>query len=232
MKVAIVSCVWKRPEVFEMFAKGVKHLIANSKTEFIVIISGSEGEVSKQMVEKHGFIYVEMPNDPLSVKANKPVLIAKEYNVDYVLAVGSDDVISPELMRIYEKHMSRLIDYIAVLDFYFYDTNSGRSSYWGGYKESYREGHACGAGRLMSKKLLEQWAWQPWEVKHSKVLDSSIQEKLKATPHTSEVFSIKEHGVFALDIKSSTNMTPFAHWNNTYLIDSEIIKKEFHYIFN
>ena len=232
MKIAIVSCVWKRPKVFEMFAKGVKNLIDNSKNEYVVIISGSEGEQSKQMVEKYGFIYVEVPNDPLSVKANAPVLIAKEHNVDYVLAVGSDDVITPELMLIYDKYMKIAIDYIAVLDFYFYDTTSRRSLYWGGYLEEYRKGYACGAGRVISKRLLDLWNWQPWEVRHSKGLDNSIQEKLKNTPHTSEVFSIKEHGVYALDIKSSTNMTPFAHWNNTYLIDSEIIKKEFHYIFN
>jgi len=231
MKVAIVSCVWKRPEVFEMFAKGVKHLIANSKLEFVVIISGSEGDTSRNMVEKHGFIYVEMPNDQLAVKANQPVLIAKDYGIDYILAVGSDDIITPELMRLYEYQMKKGIDYIAVLDFYFYDTTSGRASYWGGYLEDYRKGHACGAGRMMSKKLLDKWDWQPWSSKHNKVLDTSIQEKLKATEHTESIFSIKEKGVYALDIKSSTNMTPFAHWPNTELIDPEIIKKEFHYIF-
>jgi hypothetical protein len=232
MKVAIVSLVWKRPEVFEMFAKGIKHLIANSKNEYIVIIAGSEGETSRQMVEKHGFIYTEMPNEPLSEKANKPVLIAKEHNVDYVLAVGSDDVISPGLMAAYDKRMKKAMDYIAVLDFYFYDLKSGRASYWGGYLEDYRKGCACGAGRLMSKKLMDAWGWQPWEVKHSRVLDNSIQEKLKITSHTSDVFSIKEQGLYALDIKSATNMTPFAQWDNTHLIDSQIIKKEFHYIFD
>ncbi len=231
MKVAIVSCVWERPEVFEMFAKGVNHLIGNSNLDFTVIIAGSEGEKSKRMVEKYGFTYVEVANDPLAVKANLPVLMAKELGVDYILAVGSDDVISPELMAIYEKYMKKGVDYIGVLDFYFYDTISGRSSYWGGYLEPYRKGFACGAGRMLSKRILDLWHWQPWEVKHNKVLDTSIQEKLKNTPHTAEIFSIKENNVYALDIKSSTNMTPFAHWNNTELIDSAIVKRAFNYIF-
>ena len=97
MKVAIVSAVWQRPEVFEMFAKGIKHLVSNCKDiEFTVIISGSEGDKSKSMVEKHGFIYIEIPNDPLAVKMNATVIRAKEYDVDYILGVGSDDVITPE----------------------------------------------------------------------------------------------------------------------------------------
>jgi len=232
MKVSICTAVWKRPEVFEMFAKGVKHLQENFKqVEFITIVAGSEGIESKRMVESKGFVYVEMPNDPLALKVNQPILLARNLGADYVLCVGSDDIITPELMGLYYKHMINKIDYIAVSDFYFYDTVSGKSIYWGGYTESYRLGHACGAGRLISKNLLNQWSWKPWDVKHNAILDTSIQEKLKRTQHTSVVFSLKENNVFALDIKSATNMTPFDLWNNSTFIDSEIIKKHFNYLF-
>ncbi len=232
MRVAIVSAVWQRPEVFEMFAKGIKHLISNCKDiEFTVIISGSEGEKSKSMVEKHGFIYIEMPNDPLAVKMNATVIRAREFNVDYILGVGSDDIITPELMYKYLEYMNSGIDYIGVTDFYFYDTVSKKSSYWGGYREPYRRGHTCGAGRLISKRLLNSWNWNVWDIKHNKILDTSIQEKLNRTPHSSVSFSLKDKGVFALDIKSSTNMTPFSLWDNTEYIDTTIIKTQFPYIF-
>jgi hypothetical protein len=42
---------------------------------------------------------------------------------------------------------------------------------------------------------------------------------------------MKEKGMFALDIKSSTNMTPFKKWDNSEFIETEIIKKQFPYIF-
>lgn len=232
MKVAIVTAVWQRPEIFEMFAKGIYNLISNCKDiEFSVIISGSEGERSKSMVENHGFTYIEIPNDPLSVKMNACVLFAKNLGVDYILCLGSDDVISPELMNIYAQQMRSGFDYIGVTDFYFYDTVSGKSAYWGGYREPYRKGHTCGAGRMLSKRLLDLWQWQPWEIVHSKILDTSIQQKLNRTPHSSFVFSLIDVGVFALDIKSSTNMTPFQLWDNTQYMDSKIIKTQFPYIF-
>lgn len=233
LRVAIVSAVWKRPEVFEMFAKGIHALTAHPYLEidYDVIITGSEGLLSKTMVENHGFTYIEIPNAPLATKVNAPVLIAKQLNVDYILCLGSDDIITPELMAIYESYMKQSIDYIAVNDFYFYDTESKKAAYWGGYRESWRKGHACGAGRLISKRLLDTWNWQPWDVKHNLILDNSIQDKLKSTPHTEAIFSLKEKNVFALDIKSSTNMTPFQLWDNTNYIDTEIIKTHFPYIF-
>ena len=230
MKLAIVSAVWKRPEVLELFATGIRLLKENSPLEIYVILSGSEGAVSRKMVENHGFLYIEMPNEPLALKMNAPVLKAKELNVDYVLCLGSDDIISPELMRVYEREMGEDYDFIGVLDWYFYDTETKKALYWGGYREPYRKGHTCGAGRVISKRLMEAWNWQPWEVKDSLMLDSSMQDKLKATEHSWSKLSLLEEGVFALDIKSSTNMTPFKNWDNTCEIDVDVIKKHFPYL--
>jgi hypothetical protein len=230
LTVAIVSAVWKRPEVFELFAQGIKHLQKNSNIDLPVFIAGSEGEKSKRMVRRHGFNYIEIKNDPLASKVNAPVQLAKTINPDYVLCLGSDDIISPGLMKEYEKEMRKGFDFIGVTDFYFYDTVTKKSSYWGGYRDPRRVGHTCGAGRLISKRLLDLWNWTPWETKDSKVLDNSMQTKLKNTPHSISTFSIKDRGVFGLDIKSSTNMTPFDLWDNTKYIDTSIIKKQFPFI--
>ncbi len=229
-KVAIVSAVWKRPDVFEYFAKGIHALTSRQDMDFVVIIAGSEGAASMNMVASHGFTYIEIPNDPLSEKHNSTIMTAGQMGVDYVLCLGSDDVISPGLMDVYKEYMEAGIDYIGVTDFYFYDIRTGKASYWGGYRDS-RKGHTAGAGRLISRKLMSAWRWRPFEVKHSKVLDNSMQGKLKLTPHSEAVFSLKEKGVFALDIKSETNMTPFELWDNTSYIDPLIIKNNFPYLF-
>lgn len=230
LKVAIVSAVWKRPEVFEMFATGIHELQKKTNINYSVIISGSEGDKSKKMVEAHGFTYIEIPNEPLANKVNAAVLKARDFKPDYVLCVGSDDIISPGLMKVYERYMREGLDYIGVTDFFFYDLVSKRALYWAGYREAYRTGHTCGAGRLISKRLMELWKWMPWEVKDSKVLDNSMQQKLLHTAHSSVTFSLLEERVFALDIKSSTNMTPFNLWANTCEIDVDVIKKHFPYV--
>lgn len=216
-RLAIVTACWKRPEIFEMFAVATKKL-KHPDLEIIVIVSGSEGIKSKQMVEKHGFIYIEIHNDPLATKMNATTIVANQLSCDYVLCVGSDDLITNELLCVYAEQINLQVDYVAVLDWYFYDTISKKMSYWGGYTDSRRIGHTCGAGRLISARLMNQWNWQPWQIKHSKVLDNSMQHKLTTTPHTSFIFSLKQFNLYAFDIKSNINMTPFELWENTSYI--------------
>jgi hypothetical protein len=247
IKLAIVTSVWKRPEVFSKFIHGVNRLINScDQFEIFLIVSGSiQSDKSfisqKQLIESNGldlgyfcskyFKYIEIPNEPLAAKVNATTYACRNLNVHYVLCMGSDDIISPELLNEYAKHMRKGIDFIGVTDCYFYDTVSKKALYWGGYREAYRKGHTCGAFRALSARLLSQWDWMPWENKDSLVLDKSMQDKLKITPHTFYSFSMKEKGLFGLDIKSSTNMTPFALWDNSEYIDPEIIKKQFGYLF-
>ncbi len=232
MKIAIVTGIWKRFEVFEMFAKGVHELEKIKGIELITIVAGSEGVKSKKIVEKHNFHYIEMPNQPLAAKMNSTLSMAKDMNVDYVLCLGSDDIIHVDLMKKYIELMSQDFDFVGVLDFYFYDTISRTSIYWGGYRDKRRIDHTCGAGRLLSKRLLDKWNWIIWENKHSHVLDNSFQEKLTATPHSSYIFSLQAFDLFGLDIKSETNMTPFALWDNTNYIENNIIFEKFKFLFN
>jgi len=230
IKVAIISAVWKRPEVFDLFAIGIKRLQKIPSIKITVIISGSEGRTSRTMVQRHGFNYVEIANDPLGAKMNSAAIKAKEFKPDYVLCLGSDDIISPELMSVYERYMREKYDFIGVTDFFFYDLVTRQALYWAGYREAYRRGYTCGAGRLISRRLMEAWNWRPWEIKHSRGLDHSIQQKLNSIHHSSVTFSLLEESVFALDIKSSTNMTPFRMWDNACEIDPDVIKKHFPYV--
>ncbi len=234
IRLAIVTSIWKRHDIFELFAKGVKNLIEKcDQFEISVVVSGSEWIKSHDLVRVlHEFQYIEIPNEPLAAKVNATTYACKDLNVDYVLCVGSDDIISPELLNEYAIHMRNGIDFIGVTDCYFYDTVSKKSLYWGGYREPYRKGHTTGAFRALSARLLSQWDWMPWENKDSLVLDKSMQDKLRVTNHTIHTFSMKEKGLFALDIKSSTNMTPFEKWDNAEFIDSNELLKKFDYVWN
>ena len=222
MRIAMVTGVWRRPEVFEMFAKGVKHL----GVDVDVIVAGSEGSRSRRMVEAKGFTYVEVPNQPLAAKMNATTMLAEGY--DYVICMGSDDILSPELMKHYLKYMNEGFDFIGIEDCYFYDLRTKRAAYWGGYRERYRQGVTAGIGRCISKKLMEKWEWQPWEVSDSKYLDNSMQGRISGKQVT---LNCKELGVYALDIKSVINMTPFKLWDNTSYIDAQIIRDNFKYLF-
>lgn len=224
IRLCIVTGVWKRPEVFELFAKKTKAL-KHKDVDICVIVAGSEGDKSRRMVEKHGFKYIEVDNQPLAHKMNCTTELAGKYKTDYVLCVGSDDIITQELFDIYVEEMKRGTDFVGVLDWYFYDTRTDKFAYWGGYKDS-RKGHTCGAGRLLSANLMNKFKWKPWDLEHSHVLDNSMQQKLKHIEHSSYIFSLKDKGVLGLDVKSSTNMTPFQLWDNTeYIKETKALRQ-------
>ncbi len=232
MKIAFCTAVWKRPEVFPLFAKGIETLRESTNLDVAIIVAGSEGIKSRSMVEQYPYHYIEVKNDPLATKMNATTLYAREIGADYVMCLGSDDIIHPNLFAHYETQMHRGTDYTAVLDFYFFDIRSRKSVYWAGYRDPRRKGHTCGAGRLISARLMDKWGWAPWQVEHSHILDNSMQQKLATTPHSEHIFSCLAHGVHGLDIKSSTNMTPFAVWDNACEIDPLIIKNQFPYVWD
>jgi hypothetical protein len=235
IRIAFVTGVWKRPEIFEMFAAGIhaieRHVLGRDvRIKVCCIVAGSEGAVSRVMVENHGFVYIETPNEPLAEKMNTTIKAAKSINATHVICLGSDDIITPALFDKYIEFIREGYDFIGALDWYFYDTVSGKSLYWNGYTEPWRKGHTCGAGRCLSANLLDKWNWHVWENKHSRILDNSMQDKLKHTPHSIKTFKLKAFGLIGLDIKSQTNMTPFELWNNCEWISTETLLANFNYI--
>ena len=216
----MVTGMWQRPEIFDIFGRHT------SKLGIDVIVAGSEGETSRKQAESFGFIYLEQPNQPLADKMNATTIEAMKRGYTHVICVGSDDLLSKELIDEYLRLIREGYHYIGVLDWYFFDTKTGKASYWGGYID-HRKGHTCGAGRVISSWLLNQWDGCPWEVKDSLYLDNSMQNKLSNCIKQEHTFSLKEKGLFAVDVKSSTNMTPFELWPNSSYIDAEIITSRF-----
>jgi hypothetical protein len=229
MKVAIITAIWKRPEIFRIFGQLTKDLIADvPEVEFKVFCVGSEGNISRSLAAEFGFDYIEYPNDQLGRKWNAVMGIAKNWRPDYCMMMGSDDVMDAKLFRRYIPYMRNGIDYIGVLDWYFYDTTSKTSLYWGGYRKHFNKGVTCGAGRFLSGGLLDGLRWQPWETsRNHNFLDTSMENRLATVKHSRASFIIGDLGGIGLDIKSSTNMTPFAAWDNTQVIPEHMIMDHF-----
>lgn len=231
MRIAIITAMWKRHAIFRAFSEGVKHLQSEcSEHEFSVFICGSEGDVSRDLATSYGFSYCEVSNEVLSKKLNAACLIAKEWNPDYCLMLGSDDIVAPSMMRQYSVHMDQGIDYIYTLDCYFYDVISKRGIYWAGYRKSANRGHACGAGRALSKRMMDGMGWTPWlpaetNLRLDKLLDTAMDIQMDGMEITRGIVNLRESGAYMLDIKSAVNMTPFERWDNTeYMEPFELMK--------
>ncbi|MGR3220859.1 MAG: glycosyltransferase family A protein [Candidatus Anammoxibacter sp.] len=209
MKVVIHTMIWGRFEVFKFWAESVKELKDRfPSVEIDVVVAGSEGKKSKNIVERYGFKYVKTPNSPLGRKANLALLACKKLKPDYVLFLGSDDIVSPKTFEFLLKKMRKGYDEICNMDLYLYDIKSGLTVYFHGYT-NHRDGEPMGVGRCLSAEFLDQTKWSLWDKQINKYLDGSSNSNLKKISHSRFIYRLKEKGLMIFDIKSSTFITPF-----------------------
>lgn len=229
-KVAIITAMWKRPEVFELFGHAVNALISDvTEVDFEVFCVGSEGETSRNLARSFGFDYIEHSNDRLGEKWGACVEFAAKSDPNYYLMMGSDDVMDSTLFRRYLPYMACGIDFIGVLDWYFYDMNSQKALYWSGYRGQHNRGMTCGAGRMISSQLMRQLQFNPWRGNRlNKRMDSTMNRNLNAIKHSQAAFFMGEgsHGL-GVDIKSDTNISKFTTWDNCKEIDPTLIQTKF-----
>lgn len=233
--IAIVTAAWKRPQVLEFFAWYWSVLTAQMERHGIRLTlwcAYSEDE-SRTILERHqGWNIVYADNQPLHAKWNTVCRAARSARPDYCLFLGSDDLMNGTALLRYADLMCApgAADYIAPLDWWFFDTLTHAGLYWAGYRENYRLGEPCGAGRALSASILDRIDWSPWIPGHDRMLDTAFQKTMRGVQHTKHfVFLRSTPGACGLDVKTGTNMTIFRTWDNTTKTDDyrEFLIKHF-----
>jgi len=226
ISVTITTMIWKRHDIFELWANGVHRLKRDfPEIKIDVLIAGSEGKSSKDMVEKHGFTYIEVPNSPLGAKANARLNASKQFDSDYIVLVGSDDIISSNCFLLMLCNMAKGYDEIAPMDIYYYNTVDNKAYYSHGYQNK-RKGEPIAVGRCLSKSILDKAGWQLWSNTALQYLDGWSRDKIKKHRTSKLYYSCRESGVVICDIKSEVNMTPFKQRANNEEVRLDEISSE------
>ena len=222
MKIGIATCMWQRPEVFDIYAEGINRL--RKKFDIMPLAVGSEGKVSEDLCRKHKFMYIEHYNRPLGKKFAEGLRCFKNTDVDYVMIMGSDDLISDNLMEAYMPHMENREQVIGILDIYYYDLSEGDLCYWPGFGlkdiDKKREGEPMGMARCLSRELLDKMGWNVWNEKINKGLDWTMWQKIKGYDAKIATIKMKDIGAFGVDLKSETNIC------NMEMYDCEVVSKD------
>ncbi len=205
-RIAVVTTVWQRHNLTDYVLHSYKQRRERlcGKVELILVAAGSEGYLTKEICERNGFAYIEHPNQPLNFKWNAAVLLAKDADPDYVMIVGSDDVVSDDY---FTKALERIpvdaAEMFSLNDLYVLGLSGRTLQYWNRQPD-----WPIGLGRLLNRRVLETVEWQPWscDVPRNRGLDKSCMRKLEARGIGSRVCSVKDLGSLVVDIKSKDNM--------------------------
>lgn len=209
--ITIVSAIWQRPELTEIFLDS----LVRYRNDYCItaMVAGSEGSKSRDICAKREIGYIETPNKPLSDKfrraSQEAIIVYKPTNL---LILGSDDFIDDRLIKKYIESMA--FDVVGIRDCYYYHTKSREGAYWSGYTFPHRIGESIGMARMLSRKVYERLHGKIWPSGMNSGLDYTMMQRIKKVKDLEKItYSIKDVGI-AVDIKGQGNITGFDCYRN------------------
>lgn len=200
MRIGILTTIWGRPELTELVINYYNDLDVPG-VELVCLGVFSSDDSHTLITEKvwDRWYGVEHPNQPLSDKWNHGMKEMREYDVDAVIIVGSDDLISVKYIQACAHCVSRAKQYVYLPGCYFLDLET-QDCIWAYARR-------LGLGRCLSRSLLDDMDWQPWPSGVKEGLDGEMAERMrKFCPDFVNVRFAKEEGYAAIDIKGGHNM--------------------------
>lgn len=147
MKLLFYLAVWKRPEITEICFMGLNRLRQTGfEMEFLAVISE---ESMIPLCDKYGVKYCFHQNLPLGKKKNFGLAQALKLDWDYIIELGSDDLIKNELIEKYAPFFGER-DYLGIDSVAFLNSKNG-SCRW------IQSGSVFGLGRCLSINVLERF---------------------------------------------------------------------------
>jgi hypothetical protein len=156
MKLLIFLAVWKRPEITEICFMSINRIRKLGDVDAFAVISEPE---MVPLCEKYGIAYTMYKNHPLGEKKNHGVREALKRPFDYMLEIGSDDLLKNEILSAYDYSMPVM----GLLDFASINLANGACRRIKGDIMKF------GAGRVISRAALE--SGNLWNDKRIKGLD-------------------------------------------------------------
>ena len=228
-KISILLPVWERPEVFAIVMRQLERFTNSNKAyDFLVffIVSNNDSFLFQNLslINNSGlnFKTFEFSNHSLGQKLNFGIEKINELEYDFIMNLGSDDLLHSDLLKLYEPYLNSAIIGIDSCVFCQDSKNILNLKY-------YNKDRAVGAGRLISKKVIDTIlnANDTLYSKHlSRGLDADSAMKMQNYGFSELVLSTDKPLI--IDIKSDVNINSFENIAKHYNFDKisfEVLKQ-------
>lgn len=191
----IITINHNRPNILNLWCAQIKRLRYDFDS-YIPAVCVS-GEDDKAICDKYNVSHFTRPNNPVSEKFNVGFMHAYNMGWDYVTILGSDNLISTELMRKIVAQMDNDIDLIGINAIYFY-CGEGVDR---GKLVKLQAVPILGVAKTISKRVLDCIAWRPFPTMKNWGIDAIGAKTIKPYVQTAEVVE----GV-CVDVKTRVNI--------------------------
>lgn len=205
MKLLFFIPVWKRPAITEICFMGIARLRELGIHEINALAVISEEEM-KPLCEKYGIEYCFYKNYPLGEKKNFGITQALKKDFDYLVEIGSDDLLKNEFLNFYrwDKHVMGLNDFIII------NSETGACRRLSSHISSF------GTGLSIRKDVIEKCG-DLWHPDKNRGMDRSVCYTLAKNGFMEHRFSRVEP--LSIDIKSDVNISPYSFIGTKYPIE-------------
>jgi hypothetical protein len=207
MRLAIVTAVWGRPQTTAIFWRGAQRLAAAWAPHTTTVYAAGSQAMHRELAAQYGGVFVEHDNEPLSAKFNSACRRAMDDGAEYLIILGSDDLISPQLATLMREAMEADVTYVGATGCFFVEPRTRRAAQIVGHASRSRWGETVGPGRVVHRRAVEQAGGRLWPLKVRYGLDWRMTLRLQwsGTPGTDRQFPLTETA-FIADIKGPENV--------------------------
>lgn len=188
------------------------------------VICSGDGPEEKNLCTSLGAVWTPRRNKPLGLKWNSAFEVAKDYNPDAVVFVGSSDWLSDNWFSVMRPYVDQYgfagVPGCSLADI----AETIRVCHWAGY-DGYRVERATetiGIGRMLSRRMLHAIDWRPFDPAFDNSLDRSMKDK--AAKFGFNDFMVRDSRLKALSLSTPLwiNKHRFEmHWLNQIPSDKE-----------
>ncbi|HBL77714.1 MAG: hypothetical protein A2W90_02595 [Bacteroidetes bacterium GWF2_42_66] len=203
IKILTFTPVWRRHEIFYICLEGIKRIKEYDPDRFDIrpFFMVSENAAAR-MVMSYGFDFIFVQNAPLGNKKNEGLQYAFEnYEFDYILEIGSDDLITNAYLDRAEPLMRANAMQFHPSNCWFYDTISKKAALYDLPK-------IIGLGRFISREAISRMLLrkrQLWNSDGVRGMDTWSWRQLQQIGIESERLELNGE-IHTLDIKSEINI--------------------------
>jgi len=152
IKILIYIAAWQRREITKLCYDGVERLQAYNPDKYdidcLVVYSD---DLDGLLAKTYDFHTVHAPNLPLGRKFNIGLESAMGMEFDYLMQLGSDDLLSNNALDLYYPELEKGTELIGIKDLAFVDSTTKQAKYFEYTK-------IIGGGRCIKKSVIEDCA--------------------------------------------------------------------------
>ena len=154
--IGIITINNGRPQIFHLWCESIKRLRKELQIEIpVIVVSGQE---DKEMCNQYGIAHITQNNIPVTEKWNTSAQYMLDVGVEYILILGSDDIMSTECFKNIMIETNKDVDLIGLKKIYIYATDGEMR----GHLRCLTSKSFLGVGKTIGRRVFDALNSKPW----------------------------------------------------------------------